>query len=83
MLREVGLLHSQSTNMSLHQPQQPVKSDYLGLILFPLLTYKLPVLGRVTKSSNPWLSLNIVMIFMYEPHRHTEAHGHCSANLSH
>lgn len=75
MLREVGLLHSQSTNMSSHQPQQLLKSDSLGWILFPLLPYKLPVLDRVTTSSQPWLSLNIGRIFMSEPQRRTEVHG--------
>lgn len=62
VLREVWLLHSQSTNIFSHLPQQPWKSDCLGLILFPPFIYKLPALGRVTKPSKPWLSLNISFV---------------------
>lgn len=51
--------HSQSTNIFSHLRQQPRKSDRLGLILFPPFIYKLPALGRETKPSKPWLSLNI------------------------
>lgn len=51
--------------------------DHLGLLFFPSLTYKLPALGRVTKLSKFWLSLSIVIIFMYKLHRHNEAQSKC------
>lgn len=65
MLREVQLLHGQPTNISSHQQRQPLKLDYVDLILFPLLTHKLPASGRVTKASKPWLALSAVMTVMY------------------
>lgn len=77
-LREVWSSHSPSTHTSSHL-QHTMESDCLGLMLPPALTRELPVLGRVTKPSEPRLSLNAGTIPTDEPHGYDEARRHCSA----
>lgn len=61
VLREIWVWHSWSTN----NLQLLLKSGYPGEIPFPHLTYKLPGFHQATQ---PWLSLNKEVIFLYQLH---------------